>query len=266
MLTGNQLDFHINSPTLGPIFIGAAPFPGTNQWHHVAVTRSGTTYSFYIDGTLVGTVSNATVIPDVAAPLALGRSENLAAFDGRLDEVRIWNVAKTQAAIVADMGHGLTGTEAGLVASYARNEGSGITAFDLTANHHDAVLGAGIVVEQPRYTAQAHGSTVQVQGGVLSGSGTVGANVLNAAQVAPGQSLATLFVGGDYTQTADGTLAIEIGGLVAGSQFDQLRVSGNAALGGNLSVSRINGFQPDVGDSLKMLQFATVSGNFATTT
>jgi hypothetical protein len=51
----------------------------------------------------------------------------------------------------------------------------------------------------------------------------------------------TLVITGDYTQTANGVLNIELGGPNAGTDYDQLVVSGQALLAGTLNVSLING-------------------------
>ncbi len=53
-----------------------------------------------------------------------------------------------------------------------------------------------------------------------------------------------LSISGKYTQTATGSLNVELGGTTAGSQYDELVVSGTAMLGGTVNVSLINGFQP----------------------
>ena len=53
-----------------------------------------------------------------------------------------------------------------------------------------------------------------------------------------------LLIGGDYTQTAAGTLEVEIGGLNAGTDYDVMRVFGNAVLAGVLDIDLINGFDP----------------------
>src|SRR5262249_33722253 len=68
---------------------------------------------------------------------------------------------------------------------------------------------------------------VDLEGGVLGGTGTVQANVLNNAEVDVGQpgSPGVLTIVGDYTQTAGGVLVVEIGGPNAGTDFDQLPVT-----------------------------------------
>ena len=62
-----------------------------------------------------------------------------------------------------------------------------------------------------------------------------------------------LTITGDYTQTATGAFDIEIGGLIAGDNFDQLVVNGAASLAGTLNVTLINAFVPEVGDSFLIL-------------
>ena len=111
---------------------------------------------------------------------------------------------------------------------------------------------------------QANG-TFAVTGGSLSGVGTVTANVSNSGQINPGNGGAgTLAIVGTYTQAAGGTLNIELGGLTAGSQHDQLTVSGAATLNGTLNVTLINGFSPAVNDNFIVLTFASRSGAFST--
>ena len=68
---------------------------------------------------------------------------------------------------------------------------------------------------------------------VISGTGHFVGDVDNYGTVSPGNSPGTLQVTGDYTQSADATLAIDIDGFVGnGPMSDQLLVSGNAAVGG----------------------------------
>lgn len=90
-----QLAFHINSPSLTPLFLTSPSSftPTLGQWHHVAVTRSLTTFTFYADGTSLGTATSGAVIPDANANLTIGEAEGLGDFDGRLDEIRIYESA-----------------------------------------------------------------------------------------------------------------------------------------------------------------------------
>src|SRR5262249_45639730 len=81
---------------------------------------------------------------------------------------------------------------------------------------------------------------VDIQGGVLSGSGTVNADLRNAGSVQVGGTGAAglLVVNGSYSQTVAGTLDLEIGGVTPGSEFDQFRVNGSAPLDGPRGLTR----------------------------
>ncbi len=101
---------------------------------------------------------------------------------------------------------------------------------------------------------------IQFQGGVLRGSGTVSGNVNNpGAAVEPGDSPGTLTITGDYTQSAGGTLSIEIAGTAPGT-FDRLAVGDVATLSGALNVNI--GFVPDVGAEFVILMAGSVLGAF----
>src|SRR5260370_799515 len=74
-----QLNFYVNSPAIGNpgIDITSTPSfsPNTGEWHHVAVTKSGTAYTFYVDGNPGTPVSNSTTIPHANAPLVIGQND-----------------------------------------------------------------------------------------------------------------------------------------------------------------------------------------------
>jgi hypothetical protein len=108
-------------------------------------------------------------------------------------------------------------------------------------------------------------TSLNIQGGMLTGSGTINANVVNGGRVDPGASGAgTLTINGNYTQLAGGILNIDIGGLTAGSQYDQLNITGMATLDGTLNITLINSFAPSLGDTFRILTFASEMGMFAT--
>jgi len=102
-------------------------------------------------------------------------------------------------------------------------------------------------------------------GGRLAGSGTVNGNVTNArGKISPGDALGepgVLTIGENYTQTAGGTLFIQIGGGNPG-QVSVLDVQGNANLNGFLDPVLVNGFVPEIGQSFTFLNYASFTGFF----
>ena len=111
-----------------------SPVP-MNAWSHVAVVYDGTAATLYLNGTSVG-ATPVTAAPDPSTSGLLGASRNSAGsatgfFTGDVDEVRIWNTARTG---FADRGRRLTGIEPGLVAYYPMSEGGGTTVTSSTRN------------------------------------------------------------------------------------------------------------------------------------
>jgi hypothetical protein len=106
---------------------------------------------------------------------------------------------------------------------------------------------------------------VNIQGGNLSGAGTVNGNVTNAGRVTPGGdgTAGVLTINGSYTQTDSGVLSLDLGGTTVGTQYDQLRVSGAANLAGTLTVQLLSGFSSAVGNSFQVLTFTSRTGDFA---
>ena len=72
---------------------------------------------------------------------------NPASFDGVIDEVRLWNVARTEAELQSTMNSALSGNEEGLVGYWNFDDG---TAKDLTTNENDGEFqGNTKIVEVP---------------------------------------------------------------------------------------------------------------------
>ena len=70
------LEFHTNSPEINAHFIAQTPFnPVPGEWYNLALTRTGPTYSVYINGEQAGSDVDFVTIPDVNAPLTIGKAE-----------------------------------------------------------------------------------------------------------------------------------------------------------------------------------------------
>ena len=163
--------------------------------------------------------------------------------------------------------------------SFTLGGGRTFTAASGFSNAGNLVVGSGgTFTETGTYTQSAAtgvtqvdgsltttNSTASITGGTLKGTGTITANVTNAASVAPGDSPGILAIAGSYTQTSAGALNLEIGGTnAANPDFDQLHISGTASLAGTLNVSFINGFIPTGGNSFQVMSFASKTGDFTT--
>ena len=99
-LNDGNLRFHVNTSTGAAVTIGSATFnPTLSQWYHLAVTRSGSNFTFYVNGAPLETNSVVVSIPDSGAPLNIGSAEGNFYFSGLLDEVSIYNRALTSTEI-----------------------------------------------------------------------------------------------------------------------------------------------------------------------
>jgi hypothetical protein len=91
------LNFHINSPQTGPIFLALAPFtPALGQWYNLQVTRKNDTYTIFVNGTAVSSQPDSHRVPDAKAPLTIGEAESPPGnffMNGSLDEVAIYDNA-----------------------------------------------------------------------------------------------------------------------------------------------------------------------------
>ncbi|MEX2091148.1 MAG: hypothetical protein WD971_00650 [Pirellulales bacterium] len=88
--------------------------------------------------------------------------------------------------------------------------------------------------------------------GQVRGSGSLTGNVTNGGVVRPGNSPGTLSVEGNYTQTIDGILSID---LASAASYDKLIVDGNIALGGVLEVQLLDGYVPLAGATFDILDW-----------
>jgi hypothetical protein len=72
--------------------------------------------------------------------------------------------------------------------------------------------------------------------------------------------------GGDLVLSYSAILHIELGGTMAGTEYDQVAVAGTAYLDGGLDVVPYNGFAPQLGQRFDILTYGAHTGDFATFT
>ncbi len=117
-------------------------------WTHVAGHWDGTTLRVFINGVADAALATTRNPKDGPTALKIGeRGNGGTPFNGLIDDVRLWSVAKTAAQILAAKDACLAGNEAGLAAYYKMDEGAGATTADATANANTGTLvGATFVV------------------------------------------------------------------------------------------------------------------------
>jgi outer membrane autotransporter protein len=124
------------------------------------------------------------------------------------------------------------------------------------------VSGGMLEVGDSTHAGATVGSVSVGAAGILAGHGTVTGNVANTSGgiVSPGGSIGTLTVGGNYTQGAGSTLAIEVSPTAA----SQLAVTGTANLAGTLALTYTPGVYSN--RSYTIVQAGSVAGTFGTVT
>jgi dUTPase len=97
--------------TTGDLFTnGTAALP-LNTWSHLAMTWDGTTQRLFVGGNQVGSRTVSGTLPNSAGALRFGGNNVWSEwFAGRLDEIRVYDRALTQAEVQADMTRAITGT------------------------------------------------------------------------------------------------------------------------------------------------------------
>lgn len=145
--TDPRLKFFINYGQGQKTVAGTQPVD-LGVWQHLAVTYDGEIARLYINGQLdaekplAGPILSAG--PD--ALLAIGDDYPGASeyIGGSFDEVRLWNVVRTQEEIDEFMFTPLQGDEPGLMAYYDFDECAGQAVFDRSPNARHAALGGSL--------------------------------------------------------------------------------------------------------------------------
>ncbi|MHC4911962.1 MAG: LamG-like jellyroll fold domain-containing protein [Planctomycetota bacterium] len=114
------------------------------NWYHLGMTYDGTTMRVYLNGQMEGERSFTGGIGTSDYNLSFGIEQSTMAYalHGTLDDVRIWNSAKTQEEIKAAMHMPLEGGEPNLVGYWNFDESEGQMAGDLSGNGNDGTLGS----------------------------------------------------------------------------------------------------------------------------
>ena len=140
-------------------------------------------------------------------------------------------------------------------------QGAGTTV--LTGDNHafngvtTVMSGTLLVGESGDPGASLGGNVSVVSSGTLRGHGAIGGDIANGGTVMPGGTIGTLTVAGNYAQSANGALVIE----VSPTSGSQVKVGGTATLGGTLQILYDPGSYS--ARSYAILTAAAINGRFS---
>jgi len=140
-----QVDVYYNSTVLTT---SSTATINDGNFHHVAVVRAGTNIKIYIDGVLDVNETKAAFGNDLTSTddfqvgqKKVGALEN-GHWHGKIDEVRVWNSARSGVEIAANYDKLVSPTAANLRGNWRFDEGTGSTAYDNTSfGNHGTVFG-----------------------------------------------------------------------------------------------------------------------------
>jgi hypothetical protein len=117
-----------------------------NEWMHITLVHNGGMLRLFRNGVEVASrASGNTVVPGGGNPVlfmggVIFSTTRNYTLQGQIDEVRLWNIARSAPEIQNDMLRSLSGSEAGLAAYYQMSDGSGSTLTDDSINNWNGTL------------------------------------------------------------------------------------------------------------------------------
>ena len=168
------------APNLSPTFTCSNTLAVSDiiNWHHIVITRTGTSVKYYVDKINIGNTIMSGSFSANNVPVYIG-SEGATGgyFRGSIDDVRIYDYARTPEQIQIDYNAGLAThlgptektcsedpascTDYGLVGYWNMDEGTGLTAYDGSGNGND-----GTLTGDPKWTTDS----APLRGGAGTGS------------------------------------------------------------------------------------------------
>lgn len=125
IFTNGQFDIRLARQAFIPGWSSSKAMLASNSWQHAAVSWDGTNVVYYVNGVpkqtnaFSGTIANTTNVLVIGRDMLLGYH-----FTGCLDELRLWNLARSPSQIASNMNRSLSGSESGLVAYWQFENGA----------------------------------------------------------------------------------------------------------------------------------------------
>ncbi len=140
--SGSDINFYQGKARLfvngDKVTANTALLPGT--WGHIAISRSGSNLTLYVNGMkdAVGTWDGVLSLKSIG-------QGNRGFLKGMLDEIRVWNIARTESEISANFNSGVDPNATGLI-GYWTFDNTGQVVIDASSSTNNGLLGANKAV------------------------------------------------------------------------------------------------------------------------
>ncbi|MBI3880148.1 MAG: hypothetical protein HY301_08795 [Verrucomicrobia bacterium] len=151
---------------------------------------------------------------------------------------------------------------ANTLGAFEFNGGTLITEATTNNNGRLFTVGNGTSAATLRLNGGTHvfsNNLVIASNAALIGTGTILGTVTNFGSMSAGMSPGSLTINGNLRLQPSAGMTFEIGGLLATNQYDQVTVTNFVEFAGTLSLTLINNYLPNPGDTFTLMQFATSS-------
>ncbi len=123
-------------------------FLNTGQYYNVSIVKDNSTYTFYIDGQVIGTDSHGNLsIPNLNSEVRLGQFLGIngsspwsSHLNGNLDNLQIYDLALSSQEIQTYINCPPSSNANGLQGYWNFDEGNGTIVYDQTSNNNDGLL------------------------------------------------------------------------------------------------------------------------------
>lgn len=144
----------------GDVFVQGQSALPADEWHHIAYLFDGTDdsphHTLYLDGEVTGT---GTALPQKRTPTTAymgSDSHEKRCFKGKLDELRVWAVARTRDQVLAEIaGESLEQEPPELVLHFTFDEAAGPRVVDRSGRGNHGLLGDGLANYMPKRVLSA---------------------------------------------------------------------------------------------------------------
>jgi hypothetical protein len=264
---GSAINWDFSSSTL--------PF---NTWHHIVGVGDGTANSnnlkLYINGILElqgGSAPSGDHYGTANYTLNIGAGaydplNSTQYYDGNLDEIRVWNSARSIDEIKANMFKQLNGDENNLQAYYKMSTATGTTLVDNSSNSNDGTITGATWGTNYVPLGDLNSSYQTDMEGLWEATGTSASQASSGLTMTVSQTLSeeNFAVFGNNNTSNTSTSDLPNGTAIRSARIWQVDKSGTVSASVIIDISDATGDSPTVGaaTNYKLLHRIGTSGNF----